>query len=56
MITEAVSAENVPAESGDKPQGSGFNRERRRPRKVQKMPIEKIGDILPDSESAESEE
>ena len=56
---EAVS---VPAETGasaeasEKPQGSGSNRERRRPRKVQKMPIEKIGDILPDSESAESEE
>ena len=43
-------------ESGEKAQGSGSNRERRRPKKVQKMPIEKIGDILPDSDSAESEE
>jgi len=56
--TEAVTAETTgaSAEASEKPQGSGSNRERRRPRKVQKMPIEKIGDILPDSESAESEE
>lgn len=52
---------SVSREFGESRQDNGANRERRRPRKVQKMPIEKIGEILPDSEgtgdaSAESEE
>ena len=40
----------------EKSNENGANRERRRPKKAQKMPIEKIGDILPDSDTAESEE
>ena len=52
----AASAENASAEndSAEKAQNSGAKGERRRPKKVQKMPIEKIGDILPDGEHAES--
>ncbi len=50
--TVKENAENT-ASSEEKERGK---RNRHRPRKAQKMPIEKIGEILPDGESAPSEE